>query len=274
MGRLQTLLDSGFIIDFLQLIDVNGGGFRLRKGQELYTQTFQRSSLQNVLCREPQMWVRPQMPFGPPPPQGNWRTSHSPSLPTLSIFPRPPILFAMLRVGVAQTVFLVNRVFVPCQKRAVLTKTAKITNLHPTHWKQGLRSSDPQKRRKWRKWRVSLRKRHGLEKKGFVLPWPGGAPAGVGEAAHGVEGEGPPSGTLGQTHVWGMRLCHSDWSVKETPTELQTAKDQKCPQYCWGFHDRLWEALSGTTSEKRGAPSRTGGRQFWKCSGGLKCLEL
>ena len=34
---------------------------------------------------------------------------------------------------------------------------------------------------------------------------------------------------------------------------------RKCPQYCWEFHDRLWEALSGTTSEKRGVPSRTGG---------------
>ena len=34
---------------------------------------------------------------------------------------------------------------------------------------------------------------------------------------------------------------------------------QKCPQYCWEFHDRLWEALSGTTSEKRSVPSRTGG---------------
>ena len=28
--------------------------------------------------------------------------------------------------------FLVNRVFVPCQKGAVLTKTAKMTNLHST----------------------------------------------------------------------------------------------------------------------------------------------
>ena len=42
------------------------------------------------------------------------------------------------------TVFLVNRVFVPCQKGAVLTKTAKMTNLHSTRWKQGLRSSDPE----------------------------------------------------------------------------------------------------------------------------------
>ena len=31
---------------------------------------------------------------------------------------------------------------------------------------QGLRSSDPRKRQKWRKWRLSLRQRHGLEKAG------------------------------------------------------------------------------------------------------------
>ena len=70
-----------------------------------------------------------------------------------------------------QTVFLVNRVFVPCPKGAVLTKTAKMTNLDSTQWRQGFRSSKHRKRRKWRKWRVSLRQRHGLEKAGFVLPW-------------------------------------------------------------------------------------------------------
>ena len=32
--------------------------------------------------------------------------------------------------GVAQTVFLVKRVFVHCQKGAVSTKTARMTNLH------------------------------------------------------------------------------------------------------------------------------------------------
>ena len=31
---------------------------------------------------------------------------------------------------------------------------------------------------------------------------------------------------------------------------------------------------SALKSEKRGVPSRTGGREFWKCSGSLKCLEL
>ena len=45
-------------------------------------------------------------------------------------------------------------------------------------------------------------------------------------------------------------------------------KSQKYPQYCWEFHDRLWEALSGTTSKKRGVPSRTGGKRIlemlWK----------
>ena len=36
-------------------------------------------------------------------------------------------------------------------------------------------------------------------------------------------------------------------------------KGQKYPQYCWEFHEQVWEALSGTTSEKRGVPSRTEG---------------
>ena len=47
-----------------------------------------------------------------------------------------------------------------------------------------------------------------------------------------------------------------------------TRKFQKYPQYCWEFHDRLWEAPSGTTSEKRSDPGRTGGERIletlWK----------
>ena len=43
---------------------------------------------------------------------------------------------------------------------------------------------------------------------------------------------------------------------------------QKYLQYCWEFHDQLWEALSGTISVKRGVPSRTGGERIlemlWK----------
>ena len=46
------------------------------------------------------------------------------------------------------------------------------------------------------------------------------------------------------------------------------SETQKYPQYCWEFHDRLWEALSGSTSEKRSVPSRTGGERIlemlWK----------
>ena len=34
--------------------------------------------------------------------------------------------------------------------------------------------------------------------------------------------------------------------IKEFPSSLQ-----KWPQYCWEFHDQLWEALSGTTSEEK-----------------------
>ena len=37
------------------------------------------------------------------------------------------------KIGVGQTVFFVNRVFVPCPKGAVLTKTVKIINLHAAH---------------------------------------------------------------------------------------------------------------------------------------------
>ena len=40
------------------------------------------------------------------------------------------------------------------------------------------------------------------------------------------------------------------------------------PSTAGEFHERLWEALSGTTSEKRGVPSRTGGERIlemlWK----------
>ena len=32
---------------------------------------------------------------------------------------------------------------------------------------------------------------------------------------------------------------------------------QECSQYCWEFHDQLWEALCGTTSEKRGVARPT-----------------
>ena len=42
------------------------------------------------------------------------------------------------KIGVAQTVFLVNGVLVPCQKGAISTKTAKMTNLHSIHSKQAL----------------------------------------------------------------------------------------------------------------------------------------
>ena len=45
-------------------------------------------------------------------------------------------------------------------------------------------------------------------------------------------------------------------------------KIQKYPQHCWEIHDQLWEAVSGTTSEKRGVPSRIGGEiileMLWK----------
>ena len=33
------------------------------------------------------------------------------------------------------------------------------------------------------------------------------------------------------------------------------------------------QALSGTTSDKRGVPAVLRGREFWKCFGGFKLLE-
>ena len=56
-----------------------------------------------------------------------------------------------------------------------------------------------------------------------------------------------------------------DRSAMVNPSRLHI---QKYPQYCWEFHDQLWEALSRTNSEKRGVPSRTGGERIletlWK----------
>ena len=78
------------------------------------------------------------------------------------------VCFICAFFGVAQTVFLVNRVFVACQKGAVLTKTAKMMNfILPTETRALLLKT----RKTTKKWRVSLRQRHGLEKARFVLPW-------------------------------------------------------------------------------------------------------
>ena len=66
-----------------------------------------------------------------------------------------------------------------------------------------------------------------------------------------------------------MFLCFGMWEfdakttlIQEEPRvfwECADSETQKYPQYCLEFHDRLWEALSGTTSEKRSVRSRTGG---------------
>ena len=72
---------------------------------------------------------------------------------------------------VVKTVFLENGVFAPYRKQVVLTKNGENDDLHSTHKNKGLRSSEPGKRRKWRKWRVSLRQNQGLPKTGFSPPW-------------------------------------------------------------------------------------------------------
>ena len=65
--------------------------------------------------------------------------------------------------------------FCPLPKRGRFDENGENDEFAFYPLKQGFRSSDPQKRRKWRKWRVSLRKRHGLEKTWFVLPWTSGS---------------------------------------------------------------------------------------------------
>ena len=71
------------------------------------------------------------------------------------------------------------------------------------------------------------------------------------------------------------RACElKDQTYKKTRT-LHFSDTSEIPPILLGIPwQQLWEALSGTTSEKRGVPSRIGGREFWKCSGSLKCLEL
>ena len=72
--------------------------------------------------------------------------------------------------GVAETVFLVNRVFVPCQKGAVLTKMAKMTNFGicvlPTE-SRGFAPQTPENDENERKRRIKLRK---------ILGTPAGCP--------------------------------------------------------------------------------------------------
>ena len=67
--------------------------------------------------------------------------------------------------------------------------------------------------------------------------------------------------------LWTSGCCMPAQKIK-APFSMILCLLRKYPQYCWEFHDRLWEALSGTNSEKRGAPSRTGGERIletlWK----------
>ena len=47
------------------------------------------------------------------------------------------------------------------------------------------------------------------------------------------------------------------------------------PQYCWEFHDNSSESPSPESIlKKEASPAVLGGREFWKRSGSLKCLEL
>ena len=64
--------------------------------------------------------------------------------------------------------------------------------------------------------------------------------------------------------------ARKDKCVKHCSSKKQKKTEgvhQNCPQYCWEFHDQLWEALSRTISEKEASPAVLRGREFWKCSG-------
>ena len=56
--------------------------------------------------------------------------------------------------------------------------------------------------------------------------------------------------------------------------KLTNRFNQKYPQYCQEVHDQLREALSEPLLKKEESPAVLGGREFWKSSGSLKCLEL
>ena len=70
-------------------------------------------------------------------------------------------------IGVAQTVFLVNRVFVSCQKGAVLTKTVKMRICILPAENKGFAPQTPENDENDE---MSLSQRHVLEKAGLVLP--------------------------------------------------------------------------------------------------------
>ena len=67
-------------------------------------------------------------------------------------------------IRVVKTVFLENGVFAPYRKQVVLTKHGENDDLHSTPKNKGLRTSEPGNRRKCRKWRVSPRQNHRLQK--------------------------------------------------------------------------------------------------------------
>ena len=72
--------------------------------------------------------------------------------------------------------------------------------------------------------------------------------------------------TFAQHCMMGVYVGNCSTSVRLDPNLLSRQGVSKhvmiYPQYCWEFHDRLWEALSGTTSEKKKRP-----QPYW---GGVK----
>ena len=55
-------------------------------------------------------------------------------------------------------------------------------------------------------------------------------------------------------------------------TSAKTTLFQRCPQYCWEFHDQLWLFHGGGPSKKGNGTNRTGGSTILKLIWGGKLL--
>ena len=82
---------------------------------------------------------------------------------------------------------------------------------------------------------------------------------------------------LGKTHRNPSQFGSSVVAVAifAASRRIKAILNQKYPQYCWEFHDNSSERPSPEPLlPKRSVPAVLGGREFWKCSGAFKCLEL
>ena len=61
---------------------------------------------------------------------------------------------------------------------------------------------------------------------------------------------------------------------REVVLQAVSHTGRRYPQYCWEFHDGSEKPSPEPLLKKDASPAVLGGREFWKCSGGLKCLKL